>query len=342
MITYLCKRLHKQGGAVLATIKDVAGAAGVSVATVSRVLNDNGYVHEETRTRVIAAMAKLNYYPNEVARSLYKRESRLIGLLLPDITNPFFPQLARGAEDELNREGYRLIFGNSDEELKKELEYLQTFKQNHVAGIIAATNYPDLEEYSGMNYPVVFLDRTLEGAPSVASDGYTGGKLAAQAIIHGKSQRITLLRGPAHLPTAQDRFNGALEILKQAEVDFQVIETASFSIKDAQSMAKELFAAYPATDGVIASNDIQAAAVLHEALRRGKNVPEDIQIIGYDDIPQSGLLFPPLSTIKQPAYDMGKEAAKLLLGIIKKQPLAETAIQMPVTYIGRKTTRKED
>lgn len=124
MIIYLCKRLHKQGGAVLATIKDVAGAAGVSVATVSRVLNDNGYVHEETRTRVIAAMAKLNYYPNEVARSLYKRESRLIGLLLPDITNPFFPQLARGA-DELNREGYRLIFGNSDEELKKNLN---TFK----------------------------------------------------------------------------------------------------------------------------------------------------------------------------------------------------------------------
>ncbi|RJS55791.1 LacI family transcriptional regulator [Bacillus subtilis] len=326
----------------MATIKDVAGAAGVSVATVSRVLNDNGYVHEETRTRVIAAMEKLNYYPNEVARSLYKRESRLIGLLLPDITNPFFPQLARGAEDELNREGYRLIFGNSDEELTKEREYLQTFKQNHVAGIIAATNYPDLEEYSGLHHPVVFLDRTHEGAPSVTSDGYTGGKLAAEAIIHGKSRRITLLRGPVHLPTAQDRFHGALEVLKHAEVDFQVIETASFSFKDAQSMAKKLFATYPETDGVIASNDIQAAAVLHEALRRGKNVPDDIQMIGYDDIPQSELLFPPLSIIKQPAYDMGKEAAKLLLRIIKKQPLTETAIQMPVTYIRRKTTRKED
>ncbi|MCY8309697.1 LacI family DNA-binding transcriptional regulator [Bacillus vallismortis] len=323
----------------MATIKDVAGAAGVSVATVSRVLNENGYVHEETRTRVIAAMERLNYFPNEVARSLYKRESRLIGLLLPDITNPFFPQLARGAEDELNREGYRLIFGNSDEELKKELEYLQTFKQNHVAGIIAATNYPDLEEYSGMNHPVVFLDRTPEGAPSVSSDGRTGGKLAAEAIIHGKSQRIALLRGPAH---AQDRFHGALEALQQADVDFQIIETPSFAFKDAQSMAKELFAAYPETDGVIASNDIQAAAVLHEALRRGKNVPEDIQLIGYDDIPQSELLFPPLSTIKQPAYDMGKEAAKLLVRIIKKQPLSETAIQMPVTYIRRKTTRKED
>lgn len=327
---------------MLATIKDVAGAAGVSVATVSRVLNDNGYVHEETRTRVMAAMEKLNYYPNEVARSLYKRESRLIGLLLPDITNPFFPQLARGAEDELNREGYRLIFGNSDEELNKELEYLQTFKQNHVAGIIAATNYPHLEEYSGIDQPVVFLDRTPEGAPSVSSDGHNGGKLAAEAIVHGKSKHITLLKGPAHLPTAQDRFHGALEVLQQAGVDFQIIETASFSFKDAQALAKELFALYPETDGIIASNDIQAAAVLHEALRRGKKVPEDIQIIGYDDIPQSELLFPPLSTIKQPAYDMGKEAAKLLLSIIKKQPLAETAIQMPVMYIRRNTTRKEE
>lgn len=141
----------------MATIKDVAGAAGVSVATVSRVLNDNGYVHEDTRTKVMLAMEKLNYYPNEVARSLYKRESRLVGLLLPDITNPFFPQLARGAEDELQREGYRLIIGNSDEELEKELDYLQTFKQNQVAGILAATHYPDLPEYSGSLYPVVFL-----------------------------------------------------------------------------------------------------------------------------------------------------------------------------------------
>ncbi|MCI3987136.1 substrate-binding domain-containing protein, partial [Bacillus vallismortis] len=104
----------------------------------------------------------------------------------------------------------------------------------------------------------------------------------------------------------------------------------------------ELFAAYPEPVGVIASNVIQAAAVVHEALRRGKNVPEDIQLIGYDDIPQCELLFPPLTTIKQPAYDMGKEAAKLLVRIIKKHPLSETAIQMPVTNIRRKTTRNED
>ncbi|MCY8463200.1 LacI family DNA-binding transcriptional regulator [Bacillus atrophaeus] len=326
----------------MATIKDVAGAAGVSVATVSRVLNDNGYVHEETRTRVTAAMEKLNYYPNEVARSLYKRESRLIGLLLPDITNPFFPQLARGVEDELQREGYRLIFGNSDEHLEKELEYLQTFKQNQVAGMIAATNYPDLAEYSGMEQPVVFLDRTPEGAPSVYSDGRTGGKIAAEEMLRGNSKCITLFKGPAHLPTAQERFSGALDVLRHADVTFQVITTASFSFKDAQTSAKELFAAYPNTDGVIASNDIVAAAVLHEALQQEKRVPEDIQIIGYDDIPQSELLFPPLSTIRQPAYDMGKEAAKLLLNIIKKQPLKETAIQMPVTFIKRQTTRKGD
>lgn len=327
---------------MLATIKDVAGAAGVSVATVSRVLNDNGYVHEDTRTKVMLAMEKLNYYPNEVARSLYKRESRLVGLLLPDITNPFFPQLARGAEDELQREGYRLIIGNSDEELEKELDYLQTFKQNQVAGILAATHYPDLPEYSGSLYPVVFLDRTKEGAPSVFSDGRAGGKRAAEEMLRGKSTSITLVSRSAHLPTAQERFNGALNVLQKANAQFNVISAASFSIKDAAILAEELFAAYPETDGVIASNDIAAAAVLHEALRLGKKVPEEIQIIGYDDIPQSRLLFPPLSTIRQPAYEMGKQAANLLLQLIKKEPPKETAIQMPVTYIRRQTTRKDD
>lgn len=326
----------------MATIKDVAGAAGVSVATVSRVLNDNGYVHEDTRTKVMLAMEKLNYYPNEVARSLYKRESRLIGLLLPDITNPFFPQLARGAEDELQREGYRLIIGNSDEELEKELDYLQTFKQNQVAGILAATNYPDLPEYSGSFYPVVFLDRAKEGVPSVFSDGRSGGKIAAEEMLHGGSKCITLVKGPDHLPTAQERFSGALEMLQNADAQFKVMSAASFSLNDAAALAKELFAAYPETDGVIASNDIAAAAVLHEALRLGKKVPQDIQIIGYDDIPQSRLLFPPLSTVRQPAYEMGKEAANLLLHMIKKEPLTETAIQMPVTFIKRQTTRKDD
>lgn len=326
----------------MATIKDVAKEAEVSVATVSRVLNETGYVHEDTRKRVIDAIEKLNYSPNEVARSLYKKESRLIGLLLPDITNPFFPQLARGVEDEMQKQGFRLLFGNSDENIEKELDYIHTFLQNHVVGIISATNNLSKTNYKDLPIPVVFLDRTAEDHPSVYSDGKKGGRMAALEIIKKGSKRVTLLKGPAEIRPAQERFQGALEVLSESNVDFSVMSTDSFSFQDAENRAKELFSKYPDTDGVIASNDIVAAAVLREALRLGKSIPHDVQIIGFDDIPQSSLLFPALSTIRQPTYDMGKEAAKLLIRLIKKEPVNERNIQLPVTFIERDTTRKVD
>lgn len=334
----MCNRLHIRGES-MATIRDVAKKAGVSVATVSRVLNNKGYTHEDTRKLVNEAIKELNYKPNEVARSLYKKKSRLVGLLLPDIRNPFFPELARGVEDEMQEQGIHLIIGNADEKTQKEIDYLETFKQNNVVGIISATNQAETNLYENLSFPVVFLDRTTNSHPSVYADGLDGGKQAAQEIIRRGSKRIALLRGPIELRTAQDRFKGAVEELCNANVDFQVI-TSSFSFHDAEKMAKTLFKKFPDTDGVIASNDLSAAAVLHEALRIGRSIPDDLQIIGYDDIPLSKLLFPPLSTIRQPAYDMGREAAKLLMKIINKKTLVQKNIQMPVTFIERQTTRK--
>ncbi|WP_347551885.1 LacI family DNA-binding transcriptional regulator [Pseudalkalibacillus hwajinpoensis] len=326
----------------MATIRDVAKEAGVSVATVSRVLNDNGYVGADTRKRVMETIKHLNYSPNEVARSLYKRESRLIGLLLPDITNPFFPQLARGVEDEVNRSGFRLLLGNSDEDATKELDYIQTFVQNQVVGIISATNNTDSDNYKELDLPVVFLDRTPKNYPSVFADGRDGGRIAAKALVERGATKITLIKGPAHVQPAQDRFQGALSELSQAAVDFSVLSTTSYAFEDAKKWAEELFAKYPDTDGVISSNDIVAIAILHEALRLGRNIPEDVQIIGFDDIPQSSLSYPSLSTIRQPAYEMGQEAAKLLIRMIKKEQEIEQTIQLPVTLVERNTTRKVD
>ncbi|MBM7583733.1 LacI family transcriptional regulator [Bacillus pakistanensis] len=324
----------------MTTIRDVAKEAGVSVATVSRVLNETGYVHEDTRKKVQNAIQILNYSPNEVARSLYKRESRLIGLLLPDITNPFFPLLARGIEDEIHRQGFRVIFGNSDEDLQKEMDYISTFIQNNVVGIISATNNPDNSNYQNLEIPVVFLDRTSNNYPSVYADGKIGGRIAAEEIIQRGSRNITLLKGPTHVRPAQERFQGSLQALSESDVDFQVINTSSFSFEEAKKWSKELFQKYPDTDGVIASNDIVATAVLHEALRIGKKIPDDVQIIGFDDIPQSSLLFPALSTIKQPAYDMGMEAAMLLTKLVRKQHVEIKTIKMDVTFMERQTTRK--
>ncbi|AWV34594.1 LacI family DNA-binding transcriptional regulator [Paenibacillus odorifer] len=324
------------------TIKDVAKIAGVSVATVSRVINESGYVNIDTRKKVEAAIKEMNYTPNEVARSLYKRKSKLIGLLLPDITNPFFPQLARGIEDRMQEQGYRIIFGNSDENEDKEMDYIQTFIQNNVIGMISSTNFPESDVYSNLKIPVVFLDRTSNDCPSVYADGKKGGRLAAQEIIARGSKKITVIQGPAHIKPAQDRFLGAIEVLNEMGISYNVIETSSFSHTVAEQWAVELFDKYIDTDGVIASNDIVATAVIHEAHRLGKRVPQDLQIIGFDDIPLSSLLSPALSTIRQPAHDMGREAAGLLIKLIEQDKVEEKIIQLPVSFVERETTRSKE
>ncbi|RUT35567.1 LacI family transcriptional regulator [Paenibacillus zeisoli] len=326
----------------MATIKDVANHAGVSVATVSRVINDTGYVHENTRQKVDEAIRQLNYSPNEVARSLFKRKSKLIGLLLPDITNPYFPELARGVEDRMQESSYRLIFGNSDEDEHKERDYIQTFVQNNVVGVISSTNDPNADTYMKLKIPVVFLDRTSNDMPSVYADGREGGRIAAQQILARGSRNVTIQQGPKHVRPAQDRYQGALEILEQSGTPYQVVQTSSFSYEQAGVSAKELFQKYPDTDGVIASNDIAAVAVLHEALRLGRQVPDELQIIGFDDIPLSSLVYPTLSTIHQPAYEMGREAAGLLIEIMENGYALHNNIQMPVSFIQRDTTRKVD
>lgn len=324
----------------MTTIKDVAQLAGVSVATVSRVINDRGYVHADTRKKVEDAVKALNFSPNEVARSLYKRKSKLIGLLLPDITNPYFPQLARGVEDRMQEQDYRLIFGNSDEDERKEQDYIQTFIQNNVVGVISSTNYPHSSIYESLKIPVVFLDRTSLDRPSVYADGREGGRLAAREIIKRGSRRITVMQGPSQIRPAQDRFEGAIEIIRDAGLDYRVIQTTSFSINEASVWAEELFRKYADTDGVIASNDIAAMAVLHEASRIGRKVPDDVQVIGFDDIPMSSLLSPALSTIRQPAYEMGREAAGLLIQLVEQAAIENKNIQLPVSFIERGTTRK--
>ncbi|GAS81725.1 LacI family DNA-binding transcriptional regulator [Paenibacillus amylolyticus] len=324
----------------MTTIKDVAQLAGVSVATVSRVINDRGYVHADTRKKVEDAVKALNFSPNEVARSLYKRKSKLIGLLLPDITNPYFPQLARGVEDRMQEQDYRLIFGNSDEDEQKEQDYIQTFIQNNVVGVISSTNYPHSSIYEKLKIPVVFLDRTSLDRPSVYADGREGGRLAAREIINRGSRRITVMQGPSQIRPAQDRFEGAIEIIRDAGLDYHVIQTTSFSINEAGVWAEELFRKYADTDGVIASNDIAAMAVLHEASRIGRKVPDDVQVIGFDDIPMSSLLSPALSTIRQPAYEMGREAAGLLIQLVEQAAIENKNIQLPVSFIERGTTRK--
>ncbi|MFD1849549.1 LacI family DNA-binding transcriptional regulator [Oceanobacillus bengalensis] len=321
------------------TIRDVAKEAGVSVATVSRVINDSGYAHEDTRKVVLEAVNKLNYKPNEVARSLFKRKSKLIGLILPDITNPFFPALARGVEDYLQKEGYRVIFGNSDEQLEKEMDYVDTFKQNNVVGIIASINETDSEMLSELSIPLVLLDRTIEALPSVYADQEQGGRLAAEKVLERGSKEITIVRGPKNVKNVYQRFEASYEVLKEAGVKVNILDS-NLSFNGAKERAIELFQKYPQTDGVLACNDIVGVAILNEAQRIGKRIPEDVQVIGFDDISISELVYPGLSTIHQPAYEMGAKAAEILIKKINQEKLLNIHYKLAVSFVERKSTRK--
>lgn len=321
------------------TIRDVAKKAGVSAATVSRVINNSGYAHEDTRKAVLDAIKKLNYKPNEVARSLYTQKSKLIGLILPDITNPFFPALARGVEDRLREEGYRLIIGNSDEQLEQEINYLDTFIQHNVVGIIASINEAHSDMLKDLKIPVVMLDRTIESLPAVYADQLEGGKLAAEKILELGSKEVTIIRGPVKVSPVYQRFVSSFQHLKQAGVKINVLDS-ELTFEGASESVKTLFDKYPNTDGILACNDIVAVATMNEAERMGRSVPEDVQIIGFDDISISELVNPGLSTIRQPAYEMGAKAAEILIKKVNQEVLVGVHYKLPVQFIERGSTRK--
>jgi LacI family transcriptional regulator len=327
-------------GLAMITMKDVAALANVSVATVSRCINNSGYVSEDARIKVQKAIEKLNYSPNEVARSLYQKQSKFIGLLLPDITNPFFTLLAKGAEDRLSESEYGLILCNVQDDSQKAMEYINTFQRNNVAGIISAI---EIQNGLNINIPFVAIDRVTGHEEYVVySDDYQGGVLAAEAIIKRNAKEILIFSGPRHLIKSIDRLRGIFSVLNQYDVKYYLYEVSSYRLKDVESFLNSIFIEYPNIDSIIASNDLHALAILKEAAESGIRVPEEVQIIGYDDIVFSKLSFPSLSTISQPIYEMGKVGADLLLKLVNNKPIEKQKIKLPVTFIERDTLRKEE
>lgn len=324
----------------MTTIRDVAKLAGVSAATVSRVLNNSGYVSETARKKVNAAVKELDYYPNEVARSLFQKQSNFIGLLLPDITNPFFPAIAKGVEDQITERGYSLLLGNVEDNPEKEAEYLKIFAQNNIAGVISAVQGQDKKI---QNIPVVVLDRVdNEQQYSVHSDDYTGGQLAAQAVIAGEPENLVVMAGPKAVSGANARLAGNRKILDAAKIPYQIFQTESYRMDAAEATAERFFAEHAEADSVIASNDVHALALMKAAIKRGRKIPEDFQIIGYDDMPFSRMMYPGLSTIAQPAYEIGYQGAKLLCDILDKKEIEESQLQLAVELILRDSLRKKD
>ncbi|WP_059104770.1 LacI family DNA-binding transcriptional regulator [Shouchella shacheensis] len=323
----------------MTTIKDVAKHAKVSVATVSRVLNQKGYVSKEAKQAVESAIKVLNYKPNAVARTLYHKTSGMIGLMIPDISNPFFPELARAIEDAALKEGYTVVLCNTDDQVKKEQHYLHALQQKYVDGVILATGTDSYDHYLALNLPVVGLDRFVSNKiPTVVSDNKKGAIAATEHLVEKGCQFITHLRGPKGLAPADERYQGFKEVVETHGVAHIIVE-ADFQIERAEAVTRGLLQKHPTIDGIFTSSDVTAAGAMKAAHTCKRVIPDDLQIVGFDGIPFGNMLVPSLTTVQQPIYEMGERATQLLIQLIEKKTMDSYWHELPTTLIQRQTTR---
>ncbi|GAB2025673.1 LacI family DNA-binding transcriptional regulator [Lactovum odontotermitis] len=324
----------------MATIKEVAEAAGVSKSTVSRYIAQNGYVGKEAAVKIEAAIKALDFSPNLSARSLKTKKTNIIGLLLPDITNPFFPMLAKGVEEYLQGEGYQVLFSNIGDDGALAGDSLKILIQSNAAGIITAFDFSD--KYPDLDIPVVVVDRVGHHSKfSVLSDNEAGGRLAAEKILQAGGKHIALVSGPINAQSINNRFKASAAVLTEHQADFRTYYSLDYNFSVVRDEAKAVLDDFPELDSIIAPSDIHAVAFISEILSRGLTIPEDIQVIGYDDILMSSFIYPALSTIHQPAYEMGMEAAKMILELSSARSVPNHQLKLPVYYIERETLRRK-
>ncbi len=305
------------------SIRDVAAHAGVSVGTVSNVLNRPELVAATTRLRVEQAIAVLGFVRNESARQLRAGRSRTLGLVVLDVSNPFFTDVARGVEDAATAAGLAVILCNSDEKADREHRYLDLLEEHRVQGIlITPVQGPTgrLQELQRRGTPVVFLDRwaSTRDHCSVSVDDVYGGELAAGHLAERGHRRIAFVGGPFGIKQVQDRLDGAQRALLEAglaDAALTVVETPALNFPSGLAAGAEI-ASMPASrrpTAAFCANDLLALGVLQEMTRRKLRVPGDLAIVGYDDIDFAAAAAVPLSSIRQPRNELGKSAAQLLI-----------------------------
>ena len=330
----------------MSTITDVANLAKVSIATVSRVLNDTGPVSSELERRVLDAVKKLSYQPNKVARSLRRSESLTIGVLIPDSRNPYFAELTKAIEDTCSVEGYTVVLCNTDEQPEKAVKYLDILYQQRVAGLIVVSPgqiLPSLQRLLERGFPLVVADRPLPllEADSVAADNYDGGRQAVQHLIDLGHRRLGFLVTDRYLETITLRWAGVEDTLRTAGISIKdrcIYDQGNFLPESGYAGAKALLRHSSPPTAIFAFNDLMAYGVLHYAHTHGLHVPDQLSVIGFDDILISSYTVPSLSTVAQPKYELGQKVATFLLRRIQKseEPIEKSIL--PTQLLVRAST----
>ena len=308
------------------TIKDVAERAGVSVTTVSRVLNNRGYISEATRKKVYKAMEELDYQPNEVARSLFRKKSNIIGLIVPTVAHPFFGELTSHLETYAYSRGYKVLICNSQLDASKEQEYIGMLRRNQVDGIIMASHTLDVEEYKKLNLPVVAFDRFISsGIPYVTSDNYQGGKLAVELLLSRGCKKIAHMCGSLNLDMlANQRHRAFMDVAEEKNIPYFTVETGInvFEVSKYEELLTDLLTQHPDIDGLFLNSDIMAIAAMKVCSKLGKRVPHDMKIIGYDDVSVASLVSPQITTIRQPIAQMSELSVRLIEDLVDEKSVS--------------------
>ena len=325
-----------------ASIKDVAREAGVSIATVSRVLNEVDVVNEETKKKVQEAIKKLCYRPNIVARSLKTQRTKTIGILVPDISSQFYPEVVRGAEDVANIYDYNVMLCNSDFDLEKEKEYLKVMREKMVDGLIYMSSYLDSEMLDLINElqvrTVLVESKDKEGKlPSVTIDGVQAAYEGTKYLIEKGNKNVAFIGTHKDNPNAWSaRFDGYVKALKEAGIEpnenlmyFDDLKSKTGYDGVESILKKSKF------DAIFCSSDGIAMGAINSLRDKGIRVPEDVDVVGFNDIYTASIFYPKLTTVSQPMYDMGSIAMRLLIKLINKKPVEEKHFVLPHELIKR-------
>ena len=325
------------------TISDVAKHAGVSRATVSRVLQGATNVSPSTRAQVQRVIDELGYVPNAVARSLRSKRTRSLALLVSDVTNTFWTTVARGVEDLAQQHGYSLLLCNTDEDLAKQDQYIDFLVSYQVDGVIIAPCSPDGGHLKGLrdrNIPTVILDRRIEGwdVDTVCGDSISGARALVRHLIGLGHRRIAVLSGPATTSTAEDRIVGYCMALAEASIPFdaRLVRRGEYREKDGEILTHQMLDEGLQPTAVFAGNNALAMGFIAAASERGLQIPQDMALVSFDDVPVASRLFPFLTVVTQPAYDLGVNAAQLLLSQLESDVIPRPRqVVLPVRLIVR-------
>jgi LacI family transcriptional regulator len=326
------------------TMSDVAERADVSKATVSHVLNNTRFVEEATRQRVLQAIVELGYRPSAAARSLTTNRTQTIGVIVSDVSNQFFAEVLRGIEDIVRPRNYSIIFCNTSEILKRESNYLDLLLRQRVDGIIAAATsqrWDVLSEAEIQHTPVVFVDRTFEGleGPYVGVDNAGGAFQGTKFLIECGHRKIGILAGFQRLSSMRERLAGFSQVLQEYDITLPEdwVIYSKLSIEGGQKAMKQLLSLPERPTAVFINNNLLSLGALLAIKENGLHCPEDIAIVGFDDHPWAAVSDPPLTVIRQPALEVGRTAAGLLLKLIEYEKPLEARVILGCELILRES-----